>query len=74
MIRLAIDKHKLPDYMVDSHNNKVGKLEYKFVHPDGREAIYDGNTGLLVTESKFRGTFNFVNPRLMTSVNRFSLS
>jgi len=27
------------------HDNGIGKMERKFVHPDGREAVYDGDSG-----------------------------
>ena len=44
-----------------AHDNHIGEPERKFVHPDGREAVYDGDTGKLVTTPKLRGTYNYVN-------------
>lgn len=58
------------------HDNGRGKPERKFVNPDGREAVYDGDTGKLVTDPKLRGTYNYANaPRWgtgnMNQVGRF---
>ncbi|MDV7341782.1 hypothetical protein RYZ26_19430 [Terasakiella sp. A23] len=44
------------------HDNGIGKPERKFVNPDGREAIYDGDSGELITDRKLRGTFNYAVP------------
>ena len=35
--------------------------DYKFVHPDGREAVYNSQTGEMVTSDAYRGTYNFVH-------------
>ena len=43
------------------HDNGKGKMERKFVNPDGREAIYDGDTGHLLSDPALRGTYNYVN-------------
>ena len=44
------------------HDNGIGNPEQKFIHDKGREAIYDGDTGGLVTDPDLRGTFNYVPP------------
>lgn len=44
------------------HDNGVGKPELKFIHPDGREAVFNGDTLSLVTDPKYVGTYNYVNP------------
>lgn len=41
------------------HQNNVGKPELKFVNSDGREAVYDGDTGLLISNGDAAGTYNF---------------
>jgi hypothetical protein len=43
------------------HDNGRGKPEEKYVFPDGREAVYDGDTGDLITGDK-GGTYNYNNP------------
>lgn len=44
------------------HDNGIGNPEVKYVHPDGREAIYDGDTGELIDEGDLKGTYNYINP------------
>ena len=44
------------------HDNKKGNPEVKYVHPDGREVVYDGDTCEPVTNPKLKGTYNYVNP------------
>ena len=43
------------------HDDGIGKAELKFVHPDGGEAVFNGDTLNLVTDSKYLGTYNYVN-------------
>jgi len=38
-----------------------GTADLKFVHPDGRELVYDGDTNELVTDDRYMGTYNYVN-------------
>ncbi|MCX2783662.1 PQQ-binding-like beta-propeller repeat protein [Microbulbifer thermotolerans] len=52
----------LPPEQSIFHDNGVGKPELKFIHPDGREAVFDGDTLSLVTDPKYVGTYNYVNP------------
>lgn len=52
----------LPPEMSKYHDNGIGETEQKFIFPDGREAVYDGDTGQLVTDPRFKGTYNYVNP------------
>jgi len=49
------------------HDNERGKPERKFVNPDGREAVYDGDTGQLVTNPDLKGTFNYAVPTKLPS-------
>lgn len=42
------------------HQNNIGLDERKFVHPDGREVVYDGDSHQILTD-KFGGTYNFTN-------------
>ncbi len=44
------------------HDNDKGEKEQKFIFPDGREAVYDGDTDKLMDSGPLRGTFNYVNP------------
>ncbi|MDO4366209.1 MAG: RHS repeat-associated core domain-containing protein, partial [bacterium] len=53
---------ELPESMSVYHDNGKGKPERKFIHPDGREAVYDGDTEGLITNQKYKGTYNYVNP------------
>jgi RHS repeat-associated protein len=46
----------------DYHDNGDSFPENKYVHPDGREAVYDGETGELITDNDLKGTYNYVNP------------
>ena len=58
---------ELPAWQNKFHDNGRGKLERKFVNPDGREAVYDGDTDKLVTDPELRGTYNYTNaPRWET--------
>jgi hypothetical protein len=34
----------------------------KYTHPDGREIVIDGKTGIIDTDSATRGTYNYVDP------------
>jgi hypothetical protein len=54
---------ELPAWQNTYHQNGVGKPERKFVHKDGQEQIYDGDTGELITDPQLRGTYNYINPR-----------
>jgi len=52
--------------MAKYHDNGVGHPEKKFIFPDGREAVYDGDGGKLVTDPRYRGAYNYVNPSAPT--------
>jgi len=52
----------MPDWMNTEHDNGEGKSEVKYTHPDGREAVYDGDNGELITDPSLKGTYNYVNP------------
>jgi hypothetical protein len=58
----------LPQAMSVFHDNGVGKPELKFVHPDGREAVIDGDTHEPVTDAKYMPTYNYVNPMPMDEI------
>jgi len=38
-----------------------GAEDLKFIHPDGRELVYDGDTNELMTDDRYMGTYNYVN-------------
>lgn len=50
-----------PQWQNADHQNDLGFPEVKYVHPDGREVIYDGDTRKVVTDPEIKGTFNYVN-------------
>lgn len=43
------------------HQNDNGEPERKYAHPDGREVVFDGDTGKVENSPKLRGTFNYVH-------------
>jgi hypothetical protein len=58
---------QLPSELSKYHDNETGSPELKFVHPDGREAVFtkdfstDGSYQLY-TDPKYKGTYNYVSP------------
>jgi RHS repeat-associated protein len=44
------------------HDNGDEYEECKYVHKDGREVVYDGRTNEIITDTVYKGTYNFVNP------------
>lgn len=38
-----------------------GAEDLKFIHPDGRELVYDGDTNELMIDDRYMGTYNYVN-------------
>ena len=42
------------------HIDDVGKDELKFVHPDGREAVFNGDTLEPMLDSRYMATYNYV--------------
>ena len=44
------------------HDNGVGQPELKYIHPSGREAVFDGDTLQPVTDPRYAGTYNYVSP------------
>ncbi len=59
---------ELPKAMNKYHDNGDIYPERKFVHEDGREAVYDGLTGELITDPQLKGTYNYVNPPTIKDV------
>ena len=53
------------------HQNADGVYDPKFIHPDGREAVYDGGSErqTLLLEEEFMGTFNYVNGTISSHPN-----
>lgn len=44
------------------HQNDVDHIrEWKMLHPDGRELVFDGATGKLISDTRWKGTFNYVS-------------
>ncbi len=41
------------------HDNGIGLPEEKYVHPDGREFVYDGDTHQVITDPRYMGTYNY---------------
>ncbi|RFB12158.1 hypothetical protein DZB84_19585 [Bacillus sp. HNG] len=56
---------ELPESMSVFHDDNKGEPEKKFIHPDGREAVFDGDTLKPVTDARYKGTYNYINPTLM---------
>jgi hypothetical protein len=52
---------KQPEAMSVFHDNGEGEPEEKYVHEDGREYVFDGDTKELITDPKYIGTWNYVN-------------
>lgn len=50
-----------PQWQNEYHQNNIGEPEVKYVHPDGREVIYDGDTRKVVIDPELKGTFNYAN-------------
>ena len=47
------------------HDNKVGSPELKYIHPDGREAVFSTDqTGTYqpYTDPRYMATYNYINP------------
>ncbi len=44
------------------HDNRSGKQERKFVNEDGREVVYDGETGRLYYDPRYLPTYNYYTP------------
>lgn len=42
------------------HDNGIGKPELKYIHPDGREAVFDGDTLAIMTDPRYMATYNYV--------------
>lgn len=55
---------ELPKHMSVFHDDNKGKQEIKFIHPDGREAVFDGDTLQPVTDARYKGTYNYINPTI----------
>ncbi|KAA0542739.1 hypothetical protein FZW96_21210 [Bacillus sp. BGMRC 2118] len=61
----------LPPSQSILQDNKDSYPEEKYIHPNGREAVFNGrtideknNTAELVTDSRYVGTFNYINPSI----------
>ena len=52
----------LPEEQSIYHDNGVGRPEEKYIHPDGREAVFDGDTHEPVTDSRYMATYNYCSP------------
>ncbi len=62
---------KLDNWQVGTHNNKVGKIELKYVHnKTGAELVFDGDSpDKQLTQIGIKGTPNYVNPMPSSQVN-----
>ncbi|MCE9572510.1 MAG: hypothetical protein K8W52_05085 [Deltaproteobacteria bacterium] len=52
----------LPPWMSVYHDDGQGAPEKKYINPDGRESVRDGDTGAEVTDPRYKATYNYVNP------------
>ncbi len=41
------------------HQDDKGKPELKYIHPDGREVVFDGDTGQIITDPDIKGSYNY---------------
>lgn len=55
------------------HDNGVGQPELKYIHPDGREAVFDGDSLEAVEDPEYKATYNYVTPSEMPQ-NIFDLA
>ena len=53
----------LPPEQSKFHDNGDAFSESKYIFDDGREAVYDGKTGNLITDPEYGGTYNYINPK-----------
>jgi hypothetical protein len=51
----------LPPSLSTYHQNGEGADELKYIHPDGREAVLDGDTLEPVTDPRWKGTYNYIS-------------
>ena len=59
--RLDLDEWMaMEGYQAAFHQNG-GAEDLKFIHPDGRELVYDGDTVKIITSDAHMGTYNYVN-------------
>ncbi len=58
---------KYPDSQSTLHDNGRGKLENKYGHKDGREVVFDGDSGKIESQKKYRGSYNYYVPTTMPS-------
>ena len=56
------------------HQDGIGAAERKFIHPDGREVVFDGDTAAIVTDPRYMGTYNFgTDPALFSQHTPFDV-
>ena len=53
---------RAPDYQNKYHDNGIGKPELKYVNSDGREAVFDGDTHLPISDPDYIATYNYCPP------------
>ncbi len=68
----------LPESQTIYHDNGRGKKELKFVCKYGEshastEVVFDGDTHKRITDSKYIGTFNYVNPMSFNEVKSYNI-
>lgn len=47
------------------HDDGKGARELKYIHPDGREAVFYGGTFEPMMDPRYKGTYNYISPTLM---------
>ena len=54
---------RLPKEQSIFHDDGIGKQEEKYIHPDGREAVFNGDDHKPMTDPKYKATYNYVVPK-----------
>ncbi len=53
---------RYPGAQNTEHQDGKGRPEIKYGHPDGREVIFNGDTGKRIDDPRIEGTYNYVTP------------
>jgi hypothetical protein len=53
---------KVPQWQTLYHDDGDEYPELKYTHPDGREVVFDGKAGEVVTDPRYLGTYNYIMP------------
>jgi hypothetical protein len=53
---------EVPKWQTLYHDDGDEYPELKYIHPDGREVVFDGKTGEVMTDPRYLGTYNYIMP------------